>query len=208
MRIKNTGVYTIISDFDSLAQLYAECSTLEKISPVVIFMADKLYEVSENDLNNTEIQSFFRNLPMITVIATENIQQYPIDFLLLFDMRLSNKQYIFSGNENISDSTLSSYKISCGENAYYNLKMFLESDKKIPFESSLSIMISDEFTFDESVEQYIEKILFERTPLQINGIVSCLTAMRNGNTEKSLEEESYYFYKLIESKSEESNGII
>lgn len=208
MRIETNNIYTIISDFDSLVQLYAERSIWEKFSPVVIFMTDKLCEVSENDLKNIHMQSFFRNLSILTVFASENIQQYPIDFLLLFDMRLSYKQYIFSGNESITDNALAFYKISCGESAYYNLKKFLESDKKIPFESRLSVLVSNEVPFSESVKQYIEKIFYEKTPMQINGIVSCLTAMRNGNIQKSLEEESHYFYKLIKSKSEESNGII
>lgn len=207
MKLETCNRYTIISDFNSLAQLYDERNTwVKSSSSIIVFRADDLCEISEEDLKNIQILSFFHNLLAITVFAAENIQKYPVDFLLLFDMRLSDKSYIFSGNENISDDALAFYKNSCGETAYYKLKKFLESDKKNPFESSLSVTVSSEIPFDKAVEQYIEKILYEKTPLQISAVVSCLIAMRNGNAEKSLAEESHYFYKLIKNKSEEFNG--
>lgn len=206
MNFKKQNGYIIISEFNSLKQIYEKKSELDELThlaSVFVFIPDSQCETGETEAEKLKIASFFNEIPVIMVLASENMQAYSPDFIMLFDVRLGCHEYMIDKNTEPDERFMERYEILCGTMETYRYKCFLSSSDNEKYASGLVRLLPDDIPFTEALDQYLEKVLGGKTDFQTAAIASCLAAARNGNGNAVLEEESCQFYRLMRKKSEE-----
>ena len=143
---------------------------------------------------------------MLTVIATENINDVPLKISMAFDIRLSKNQIII--NEEMisffeSEKNIRRYKILCGRNNTELLKRFLVSRNHTEFSTSLCKIIDGQNIFEYECNDYMIKLFREKSKFQSDIIMQCIIAARNGDSRDILTKESIGFYKLVNVKAKE-----
>ncbi|MDE7364009.1 MAG: hypothetical protein K2N27_03840 [Ruminococcus sp.] len=180
MKLTEKNGYTIISDFDSAV----EFADINAETAVLVFMPEKSFCADAD---------FMRNIPYITVLASESLQDYSPEILMMFDVRLAKEPYFMRNSAEYLDT----YRKICGKNSAYCYESTPETDN---FQTDLIHQLSGNFT--DAVDEYLTNILKVKSDYQIKAIASCLITARKGSADAVLDEESKQFYRLIRKKAE------
>lgn len=180
MKLTEKNGYTIISGFDSAE----EFAGINAETAVLVFMPEKSFCADAD---------FMQNMPYITILASESLQDYSPETLMMFDIRLAEEPYFMRNSAEYSDI----YRKICGKNSAYRYENTPETDN---FQTDLVRQLSGDFT--EAVDEYLTNILRDKSDYQIKAVASCLITARKGDAEAVLAEESRQFYRLISKKAE------
>ncbi len=171
----------------------------------ILFYVEKLYLLSDKN-ENDDVSTFIESLSVLTVIATENINDVPLKISMAFDIRLSKDQIMI--NEEMiaffeSEKNIKRYKILCGRNNTELLKRFLVSRNHTEFSTSLCKIIDGQNIFEYECNDYMIKLFREKSKFQSDIIMQCIISARNGDSRDILTKESVGFYKLVNAKAKE-----
>lgn len=180
MKITEKNGYTIVSDFDS-ADEFADITTE---TAVLVFMPEKSFCADAE---------FMKNMQYITILASESLQDYSPEVLMMFDIRLAKEPYFMRNSAEYLDI----YRKVCGNHSAYRYANTPETDN---FQTDLVRQLSGDFA--EAVDEYLTNILKDKNDFQIKAIASCLITARKGSAKAVLDEESKQFYRLIRKKTE------
>ena len=139
--------------------------------PILLVYTDNTINVSDDEKTKNEINTYFRNAPFVTVLASKDADKLSENVRSLFDIKLSQ-----------SGSTV------CNK-------------------SDSITAINNSNNFEESVTDYMNKILKDKSEFQVSAIASCFAAARKGNKKDVLAQESYQFYRLMKKKSEDCGNV-
>lgn len=131
----------------------------------------------------------------ITMLYSNNLSSFSADFIMAFDIRLSENDYYIT-SENFKKLNINRYRLLCGETDTYQLISSLSSKKSADYKTRLIKHAGS----IEDVKSYCQSLFKEKTSSEINCLLKCLTAARTGNLEAVFGQESVNFYEMVKQK--------
>ena len=175
---------------------------LEKDAAVLIVNIGGTFSLPEDNVIRENIQEYFKNIDALTIGMKSDFSEVSFDGMTLFDIRTGNTAYSLGHDIKLSDEQLKKYEIMCGRKEAQRYKDFLEKKSDDLFATGLVKVMETESELKDSVTDYAQRLLKEKSPFQIKALISCFMYARTGDTELVMREESCQFYKLIKEKSE------
>ncbi|MGN1114802.1 MAG: hypothetical protein ACI4RC_06755 [Oscillospiraceae bacterium] len=201
-----------ISEADSPATIFANGEKLlEQITQqecvMLIVEPGDSFEMPQDTDQCEAIAEFFKEIPVLTVIADTALEKAELSALLLFDIRLGCSDYVISKGTVLSGEEQKRYEILCGEKEFLKYNAFEKSGSADLIAAGLIRKLPQSDDFHKEVQSYIKSLIGDKTSFQTKAVVSCLVQARTGESERVLNEESRQFYRLMKAKTEESaNG--
>lgn len=172
MRITNKQNYICVSELKSFSEFAEKYDQISDNFAVLFTIEEEIQYTSQE-------KEFLLNLPFITVIAGNNLSCMSLDFLMLFDVRLSDNEYIID-NDKIIDNER--FCILFGKKANIIRK-----------------------TENSDYDSYFSKLFKDKSVSNIKSLVKCLVTARSGDLQKVFYEESVNFYTMIKEKVEDNS---
>lgn len=183
--------YLIINDIENMSDAFDACRRgYENGFSAAVFCVNEGFSPDSSEKNE------LLNLPVITAVYSQDLCMIDTDALIYFDIRFSDK--IFSISEDrFYNANRKRFEILFGKKRLFTLEDVFRKEPG----STVEIDYFSETS--ESYDEYFTRIFRDKTSFQIQAVAECLTALRNGETNKGFEKEAQNFYKLIKEMTKE-----
>lgn len=189
MKLTSNNGWLKVELQSSFQELLQEGSKISDTS-ILLLMADGV-----SDDMDAKTRESLLNAPFLTVFAAENLNQYSYQTLSAFDVRLASEQY--SAEKVQLDER---YRLLCGETAYDRM-----CHANCEFAENFVTIPEMEDGFANGVFAYMNTLCKEKSDEQLAILVGCIRAAQSGRA-AVLKAESEGFYRLMQQKTEGSNG--
>lgn len=212
MKIETKQNCIWISEADSPEAIFKDRENLlgqiaQQECAILVVEPEDSFKMPQDAEQCEAITAFFRELPVLTVIAGTAFEKADIDSLMLFDIRLGCSDYAISKDTVLSAEQQKQYEILCGEKALVKYLSYMDNGTEGSFATNLIRILPQTEDFRDEVNTYVESLLEGKSPFQTKAVVTCFVQARKGESKLVLTEESRQFYKLMKAKMEESaNG--
>lgn len=185
MKITEHNGFICIEDVTDFAAASSECvNYYNRGFCAVVFI------MNSNAALTAEQKTLLMELPLITAVYSDSISEISADTLMSFDLRFSAA--VFQADaETLQAADCNRFAVLFGQKNALELadsvKNGFDGVKEIEYFS----------VYNESFEEYFERMFKEKNTVQNQALTECLVSLRNGCTEKGFEKEAVNFYRLI-----------
>ena len=201
MQISYNQNRTEIRSINSMYDIYMNRGKIGN-PPILLVYTDNTINVSDDEKTENEINTYFRNNQALTSADGKQGIGGAIS-------SSGNSLINIIGSEFVENTVLASKdadKLSENVRSLFDIKLS-QSGSTVCNKSDSVTAINNSNNFEESVTDYMNKILKDKSEFQVSAIASCFAAARKGNKKDVLAQESYQFYRLMKKKSEDCGNV-